>query len=91
MNIKGNEEMLKSIDPKDYKGPKIYVRYTFQTPEMKKMGANSFGCTYLRSVPFVTKINTVDGMGDVMEAIKCKLDLDPNTAVIIDWIYLLEE
>ncbi len=59
MNIKGNKEMLKGIN--DYEGPKIYVRYTYQAPEMKKMGANTFGCCYLRSVPFVTKINT---MGD---------------------------
>ena len=89
MNIKGNKEMLKGID--DYKGPKIYVRYTYQTPEMKKMGANTFGCSYLRSVPFVTKINTMEGMADVVEAIKSLNHLDPNTAVIIDWICSLEE
>lgn len=91
MNIKGNEEMLKSINSGDYKGPKIYVRYTFQTPEMKKMGANSFGCTYLRSVPFVTKINTMEGMADIVEAIKHINNLDPDTAVIIDWICPLEK
>lgn len=89
MNIKGNEEMLKGIN--DYEGPKIYVRYTYQTPEMKKMGANTFGCCYLRSVPFVTKINTMEGMADVVEAIKSVNHLDQNTAVIIDWICPLEE
>lgn len=82
MVYKANEVMLESVT--GFEGEKLYVRYTYQTPELKRTGGNVVGCTVLRK-PEGT-MDTEGDLVDIMTAVKHVNHLDPDTNVIIDWI-----
>ena len=82
MVYEANEVMLKSVI--GYEGEKLYIRYTFQTPELKKTGGYTAGCTVLRRPEGA--MDTEGDLVDIMTAVKHINHLAPDTTVIIDWI-----